>query len=138
MSAGRTPLAGGGSISGRAGAGGSRAARRCASAQLPALARRRVVFGLAAPGPALLAAMRLLVDGRPGAPRGLPCRDSTLLVAFLDVLGLAFLLVGVARFVAARHGSLLMRFEFKTWNASKRTGFRAGEACWFAPAQAEV
>jgi hypothetical protein len=54
-----------------------------------------VIFRLAPAGAALLAAVGFLVHRRPGAPRGLSIRDPALLVAFLDMLGLAFLLVGV-------------------------------------------
>jgi len=63
------------------------------------------LFTLAAAGAAFLAAAGHLVDGGPGAPLGLVFWDAALFVAFLDVLGLALLLVGVARFVAAGHGS---------------------------------
>src|SRR5512144_912259 len=74
-----------------------------ASAQTPAFARGGVADFLAATGAALLAAAGLLVDRRPGAPLGFIRRDAALLVAFLDVLRLAFLLVSVTRFVAAGH-----------------------------------
>jgi hypothetical protein len=43
----------------------------------------------------------LLTAPRP--PLGFALPDATLLVTFLDVLGLAFLLVGVLGFVASRH-----------------------------------
>jgi hypothetical protein len=57
VSAGCPPLAGRGRFLGRARPSGGWSARRGASAQTPALARRRVVFGPAATGTALLAAM---------------------------------------------------------------------------------
>src|SRR5690349_12090987 len=44
----------------------------------------------------LLAAVVLLVDGGPGDPLGVFLRATFLLLALLDVVGLAFLLVGVA------------------------------------------
>ena len=59
-----------------------------------------------APGAALLAAAVLLVDGRPGPRLGFVLGDAPLLVALLDVLGLALLLVGVRRLVAARHDAV--------------------------------
>jgi len=46
---------------------------------------------------------------KPGAPLGFLLRHALLLVALLDVLGLAFLLVRVGRFITLRHdGSPLM------------------------------
>src|SRR6185312_14623085 len=65
-----------------------------------------MVFGFAASGAGLLAAMSLGIDRRPGAALGLLFRDATVLIAFGDMIGLAFLLIGVFRFVAAGHGSL--------------------------------
>ena len=62
---------------------------------LPPLLRRAGVHGLAAARAALLAAAGFLVHRGPGAPLGLVRGDAALLVAFLDVLGLPFLLVGV-------------------------------------------
>src|SRR5215469_8596520 len=69
----------------------------------PALRRRGVALLLAAARAALLAAAAFLVDGRPGAPLGFLVGNAALLVALGDVVGLALLLVGVLRFVAARH-----------------------------------
>src|ERR1700722_15548592 len=106
-------LAGRGGLFGRTRAGGSRSARRCASAQATALARGRMVFRRATARTALLAAMGFFIHRRPGAPGDLFVRDPTLLVALLDMLGLALLLVGVARFVAAGHGQLLMHIRCK-------------------------
>src|SRR5262249_22585960 len=59
---------------------------------------------LAAAGAArLLAAGIVLVDRGPGAPLGFLLADALLLVTFLDVLGLALLLVGVFRLAALGH-----------------------------------
>src|SRR6185437_6104700 len=69
----------------------------------PPLGRRSVAFLLAAPRAAFPAPAALLVDGRPGAPLGLLVGDHAFLVALGDMVGLAFLLVRVLRFVAARH-----------------------------------
>src|SRR5690606_37870091 len=57
-----------------------------------------------APGAGLLAAAILLVDRRPCAALGLLVRHPALFVAFLDVLGLALLLVGVGGLVSLAHG----------------------------------
>src|SRR5678816_265059 len=60
---------------------------------------------LAAAGAAgLLAAAVVLVDGGPGPGLGLLVRNAFLFVAFRDVVGLAFLFVGVFGLVSARHG----------------------------------
>src|SRR6478609_2326338 len=59
-----------------------------------------------AAGTGLLAAVVLLVDGRPGDPFGVLAGLAFLLLAALDVAGLALLLVAVAGFVTAWHGSL--------------------------------
>jgi hypothetical protein len=48
-----------------------------------------------------------LVDGCPGAAFGLALRNAALLISFLDIHGLALLLVGVAGLVAAGHDALL-------------------------------
>src|SRR6478672_7609841 len=56
-----------------------------------------------APAAALLAAAAFLVHGCPGALRGGLRRNALLLVAFLDVLGLALLLAGVGTLVSTRH-----------------------------------
>jgi len=53
-----------------------------------------------------LAAAVVFVDGGPGASLGFLFGDAAPLVALGDVVGLAFLLVGVFRFVAARHAAL--------------------------------
>src|SRR5687768_16732948 len=72
-----------------------------------AAARRGDVgVGLAAARAGQIAAARFLVDGRPGAPFGVRLGNALLLIAFLDVLGLALLLVGVGALVAAGHGSI--------------------------------
>src|SRR6266550_6760727 len=54
-------------------------------------------------------AVRCLVDGRPGAALGFILRYAAFLVAFLDVVGLSFLLVGVFRFITAWHCDTLPR-----------------------------
>ena len=73
---------------------------------LAAFVRGRVAGALAAAGAAgLLAAAVVLVDGCPGPALGLLLGHAALLVAFGDVIGLAFLLVGVFGLVAARHGT---------------------------------
>jgi hypothetical protein len=51
----------------------------------------------------LFAAFVDFIHRRPRAALGLFLRQAALFVAFLDVLGLAFLLVGVLRFVASGH-----------------------------------
>jgi hypothetical protein len=57
---------------------------------------------LALSGPAcLLAAPVILVHGRPGPALGLLFRNAALFVTLGDMFGLAILLVGVFRFVAA-------------------------------------
>ena len=48
-----------------------------------------------------------LVHGSPSPTFGFVFGDATILVAFLDVLGLSFFLVGVLRFVSAGHKYLL-------------------------------
>jgi hypothetical protein len=48
-----------------------------------------------ASGSALLAAVRLLVHGRPGASFGFPFGNAAMFVAFLNVFGLALLLLPV-------------------------------------------
>jgi hypothetical protein len=58
-----------------------------------------VALRFAAAGSRLLAAARLLVDGRPGATLGFLVAGPALLVALLDMLGLALLLVRVAALV---------------------------------------
>jgi len=73
------------------------------AAFLSALAAGRVVFGFPAPTARFLSAVRFLVHRRPGAAFGFLLGGTALLVPFLDVLGLAFLLVRVTRFVSSRH-----------------------------------
>src|SRR5690606_10963975 len=55
----------------------------------------------------LLATAALLVDGGPGARLGLRRSHALLLVAFLDMGGLALLLFAVLVFVSAWHGRFL-------------------------------
>src|SRR5262249_43776554 len=83
---------------------GSRPAGGCTTPQPAALMRRGRISGLTDTGAALLAAVILLVDGGPGAALRLLFGNATLFVAFLNVLGLTLLLVGIAGFVAPRHG----------------------------------
>ena len=77
------------------------------------LAAGRTTFGklpsyaLAASGAALLAAAILLVDGSPGPPLGFLLGRAPALVGFLDMLGLALLLVRIGGFITAGHGALL-------------------------------
>src|SRR5436190_18260796 len=56
-----------------------------------------------------LAAMRRFVDGCPGSALGFVRRYAAVLVAFLDVVGLSFLFVGVLRFITAWHCDTLRR-----------------------------
>jgi hypothetical protein len=46
----------------------------------------------------------LFVDGGPGATLSLFLGNTAIFIAFLDVLGLPFLLTGITRLVAPRHG----------------------------------
>src|SRR5262249_55096709 len=57
----------------------------------------------------LVAAAGFLVDGRPGAALRFLLGHAVLLVTLGDVLGLAFLLVGVLRFIPACHGCTLLK-----------------------------
>src|SRR5690606_30445254 len=68
------------------------------------LAAGGVAFLAAAARAGLLAAARFLVHRRPGAALGLLVADAAILIAFLDMFGLALLLVGIAALVAAGHG----------------------------------
>src|ERR1700756_4520988 len=63
-----------------------------------------MVFFRPATGAALVPAVGFFVHSRPGAPFGLLLRNAAVLVAFLDVLGLALLLLSVTGLVAAGHG----------------------------------
>jgi hypothetical protein len=60
-----------------------------------ALLGEGMVFSFASAGAGLLAATTLLVDGGPSKTLGFFLGNATIFVAFLDVLGLAFLLVGI-------------------------------------------
>jgi hypothetical protein len=80
-----------------------RIAMRTPCTQLSALVRRRMTGVGAAAGARFLAAAVVLVDRGPGAPLGFFFRHAARLVAFGDVVGLAFLLVGVLWLVATRH-----------------------------------
>src|SRR2546428_4859861 len=100
-------LAGGCGLLRRGAAGGGRSGCRSLPAGLAAPPRGRMALGLAASGAALLAAAALLVDRGPGPAFRFLLGHAPGLVAFLDVLRLALLLVGVAGLVAPRHGCLL-------------------------------
>jgi hypothetical protein len=78
---------------------------RCAASEVSAFARGRLVLGLAAAGAALLAAAGLLVDRGPGAASRLLGPNATILVALLDMSGLALLLGGVCRFRSSGHNA---------------------------------
>src|SRR5450631_950733 len=67
-----------------------------------------LVLRLAAAGSTFLAAARGLVDSRPRAPLGLILGNAAILVSFLDVLGLALLLSGMALLASTRHHRLLL------------------------------
>src|SRR5437764_849866 len=56
-----------------------------------------------------VSAMRCFVDGCPGSALGFVCWYAAVLVAFLDMVGLSFLLVGVLRFITAWHCDTLHR-----------------------------
>src|SRR5271157_2094350 len=84
---------------------------RCSAAELAAFARWRCVDFLAASRAAFLAAARFRIHGSPGSAFGFFFTDAPSFVALLDIAGLAFLLVGVARFVAARHWRVLGKKE---------------------------
>jgi hypothetical protein len=66
---------------------------------------------LAATGSAQLAAPGLLVDCRPGAPLGLLLGDAALLIALLDVFGLALLFFCVARFITLSPRGMTVSFD---------------------------
>src|SRR6185503_7459991 len=89
-------LAGVGGFLGGAGAGGGGAVGGGFAPELAALVGGGVVGGLAAAAaPGVLAALVVLVDGGPGPALGFLPGNPALLVALLDVVGLALLLVGV-------------------------------------------
>jgi hypothetical protein len=56
---------------------------------------------------AFLAATGFFIDGGPGAAFGFLFGGATIFVAFLDVLGLAFLFAGITRLVSTRHDAFL-------------------------------
>src|SRR6266478_7689678 len=106
---------------------------RCLAAARPAdpaaALRGHVGVGNAATRAALVAAAGLLVDGRPCAPLGFLLADAAMLVSFLDVFGLAFLLVGVAGFIAARHGCLPSMVRLPKLETRKRRGGFRQSSC---------
>src|SRR6516162_8899779 len=91
---------------------------------MTAFAGRRVILGLAAARAAFLPSVSFLVDRRPGATLGFILGHTALLVAFLDVFGLAFLFVGIAGLISARHSRLhCLRY---TQNEPTRSRFLCG------------
>src|SRR5262249_55967226 len=82
---------------------------------------------LAAPAAGFIAAAGLLLDRCPGPADGRLLGHAALLIAFLDMLGLALLLVGVAALVAARHGAFLLRMG-KSKNAWRGNNIRGWPA----------
>src|SRR6185503_11008260 len=103
MSARSPALARGGRLARRRRLGCGRARSGGTSAEAATLARGRAVLRRAAARAALLAAARLLVDGRPRPARCLARWDSAVLVAVLDMLGPALLLVRVLFLRAPGH-----------------------------------
>lgn len=73
------------------------------AAYAAAFSHRRMIFAFAPAGTALFAAMADLINGRPSPAFGLIIGNAAFFVAFLDVLGHAFLFVSVFVFVASRH-----------------------------------
>src|SRR5436190_22318147 len=73
------------------------------AAQMAALPGGRVIFGPAASGATLLAAVGFLVDGGPGSALGFILGDAALFVTFLDMFGHSLLLAGITRFVSTGH-----------------------------------
>ena len=80
---------------------------RSGAADRSAFLRRSLVGLLAAAGAALLAAARHRVHGRPRTSCGFLLGDTAILVSLLDVLGPAFLLIGVRTFVTTWHDQVL-------------------------------
>ena len=62
-----------------------------------------MVFGMATPGAGLVASAALLVDRRPGRALSFLFADAAILAALLDMLGLAFLLLGISGLVTLGH-----------------------------------
>src|SRR5207302_10965633 len=97
-----------GGLFGRGGALRGRAGCRGRPALLSALLRRGLVHTLAAARATFLAAAGHGVDRGPGAALGFSLGGASLLVAFLDVLGLAFLFLGVLGLLSTGHRSALL------------------------------
>src|ERR1700678_3530135 len=76
--------------------------RRCRAAEFAAFARGGAVYFAAAAGAAFLAAVGFGIHRRPCAPLGFFLAHAALLVTLFDIARHTLLLVGVARFVAAR------------------------------------
>ena len=71
-----------------------------------------MVFGLAASGTTLLAAVGFLVDGGPSSALGFIFGDAALFVTLFDMLGHPLLLAGITRFVSTGHGNLQLHARF--------------------------
>src|SRR5262249_2306962 len=82
---------------------GNRPVGRGPASKVSALVRRRRSLTLSPARAALLASMVLFVDSSPGPSLRLLFGNTTLLVAFFNVLGLTLLSFAVAGFVAAPH-----------------------------------
>src|SRR3954469_11924327 len=87
-------------------------------------------IGLAAAGAGLVAAAAFLVHGRPGAAFGLFLRHAAILIALLDMLGLALLLVSVTALVAAGHG--ILHFLAPHTHQAPRTTAKCRIGCAFS------
>jgi hypothetical protein len=81
--------------------------RSGSSADFSAFAGGGVAFAVAVAGTGFFTATGALVYGGPGAAFGFLFAKSAVLVTFLDMFGLAFLLVRIRRFIASWHDDLL-------------------------------
>src|SRR5689334_1369213 len=105
-------FAGRGGLLGRTGFGRRGSCGRSPAPQFSALPGRGMAGRLTATGATwFLAASIVLVDGRPRPLFGFLLADPALLITLCDVIGFAFLFVGVFRLVAARHFALLTGFQ---------------------------
>src|SRR5690348_4075017 len=80
------------------------------SALVAALARGRMVLGLAATRTALFTAVRLFVHGRPRTSLGFLVRNAAVFVSLLDMLRLSLLLICVAAFISSWHYEITSLF----------------------------
>ena len=95
--------------------------------QFAAFMRRRMASVLAATRATRpLAAAVVRVDGRPSAPLGFLFGHTLLRAAFLDMLGLTVLLVGVFGFVSARRLGLLVRLSLSGQTSDAPREFPGG------------